>query len=425
MTTLISKFSKIFQRAGGFTCVALSFAIASCGPGQSSATTTKSPLADPEAGDNSFRNFRLRDAIAIPGNPLAAYDISWVDQANQTYYLADRSNAGVDIFNAQTDTFVARVGGFVGADPRGNDFSGPNGVLVINSQNQLWAGDGPRPHGAPGQVSSSVKVIDLSLSPPQIIDTIWTNGELRSDEMAYDPEDRIFAVVNNADDPPFFSLISTLPPRQVLKKIVFDETLAAKFGLTGFTGGLEQPVYDVLSHLFYVSVPELNGDADRGAIAVIDPRKQEVTKLFYVNRCTPAGLTLGPDQNLLIGCSDPSRTVVMKATDGSIVATILDVGGSDEVWYNSEDQHYYLAARNDPSGPVLGVIDATNNTFTTKVTTAFNSHSVAVNRHNNHVFVPLTRPRPNTTDPDPCAAFGAPARKGCIGVYWRIEEQFD
>ncbi len=65
----------------------------------------------------------LRGVIAVPGNPLAAYDISWVDQATQMYYLADRSNAGVDIINARNNTFVGRVPGFVGADPRGLRFT--------------------------------------------------------------------------------------------------------------------------------------------------------------------------------------------------------------------------------------------------------------------------------------------------------------
>jgi len=362
----------------------------------------------------------LRGVIAVPGNPLAAYDISWVDQATQMYYLADRSNAGVDIINARNNTFVGLVPGFVGADPRGNDFSGPNGVLAIQSQHQVWAGDGPGPAG-----NSSVKVIDLTASPPQVIDTIHTNGARRSDEMAYDPRDHILAVVNNADDPPFLTLISTRPPREVLRRITFDAALGQPFGVHAFTGGLEQPVWDPETQHFYLSVPALDVVAEHGAIAVINPRTGRLTQLFRVNDCAPAGLTLGPRQHLLIGCSDPSRTIVIDA-DGAIVREILEIGGSDEVWFNPRDERYYLAARDNPSGPVLGVIDAEDNTFVTRVSTAFNSHSVAVNERNSHIFVPLTRPRPNHVppDPNPCVAFGGPsfAGRGCIGVYWRSGE---
>jgi hypothetical protein len=36
-------------------------------------------------------------AIAIPGNPLTSFDISFVNPNRAEFYLADRSNAGIDI----------------------------------------------------------------------------------------------------------------------------------------------------------------------------------------------------------------------------------------------------------------------------------------------------------------------------------------
>ena len=36
-------------------------------------------------------------AVQIPGNPLRSYDISWVNPHRAEYYLADRSNASIDI----------------------------------------------------------------------------------------------------------------------------------------------------------------------------------------------------------------------------------------------------------------------------------------------------------------------------------------
>ena len=38
--------------------------------------------------------------IQVPGNPLVQFDIGWVDPVTETYFLADRSNSGVDIFDA-------------------------------------------------------------------------------------------------------------------------------------------------------------------------------------------------------------------------------------------------------------------------------------------------------------------------------------
>lgn len=350
-----------------------------------------------------FGAFTRLTTIEIPPNPtsnpggkLQFFDISWVDGAAQRYYLGDRSNAGVDIVDADENVFLTRVGGFVGqlftkTGAADNDHSGPNGVVVIHSRHEAWVGDG----------DSTVKVIDLDTDT--VIDSISTGGKARADEVSYDPRDHILMVANNADDPPFVTLISTMPPRAVLGHIVFDSATGAPFGVKAFTDGLEQSVFDRATGLFYLSVPELDGDPAAGALAAIDPRTMKVTDLFRNSHCHPAGLTLGPRFQALVGCSDPSRSIVQDVRTGEVVATITQVGGNDEVWFNHGDDHYYLAARNHPGGPVLGIIDAADNTFTKNVPTARNAHSVAANRKNNHVFVPLT--------PNPACA------NGCIGVY--------
>jgi hypothetical protein len=98
---------------------------------------------------------------------------------------------------------------------------------------------------------------------------------------------------------------------------------------------------------------------------------------------------------------------VINGTTGSILATINNVGGVDEIWYNSGDNRYYLAARDMPTGPVLGVIDARTNLWLQNVTTNANSHSVAVDPNTNHAFVPLQAGAPCTTQ----------SANGCIGVY--------
>src|SRR5215831_19522491 len=119
-------------------------------------------LRAPAGADDAFTNFGLLKTIQIPNNPttnpsnkLQFFDISFVDSRNQRYYLADRSNAGVDVIDAANGVFLRRIGGFTGeAFNHGtpdNDHSGPNGVVVVQPDNLLFAGDG----------NSSVKVIDL------------------------------------------------------------------------------------------------------------------------------------------------------------------------------------------------------------------------------------------------------------------------
>jgi len=353
-------------------------------------------------------NVKLIAVIPVPGNALRSFDISWVDEPTETYFLADRSNFGVDMYSAEDNTFLGRIIGFKGPSTS-NDTAGPNGVLEIHSLHQVWAGDG----------DSTVKVIDLQSDPPQIIDVISTGGEARADELAFDERDHVLLVANDAEDTPFVTFIST-DTHQILGKIFFDRTQADLA-----TNGLEQPIWDPDTQRFYLSVPEINGDAATGEIAVIDPVTMAVTNTYPVSKCQPAGLAQGPFDNLLVGCANhddaifPPNLIVLNIRTGAVIASITQVGGADEVWFNKGDQRFYVAARDNPTGPVLGVIDARTNTWVQNVPTGPNSHSVAANRKNNHIFVPLRAPRPNTTDPDPCAAFGGPTFRGhgCIGVF--------
>jgi hypothetical protein len=101
------------------------------------------------------------------------------------------------------------------------------------------------------------------------------------------------------------------------------------------------------------------------------------------------------------------------------------VSGSDEVWFNPGDGRYYLAARANPTGPVLGVIDAESQSLVQVVPTANaagrptanppvpagTAHSLAVDPHTNHVFVPLPA---NNVFPD--------CLNGCIAVYGTNED---
>src|ERR1700687_2483743 len=95
-------------------------------------------LADPPNDTGNFVNFV--GVIPIPGNPVASTDITWADQGRGRVYLTDRSNFGIDIFDAVANVYVGRVPGFVG--PTGVvGTGGPDGVLVT-PDNHLWAGAG-------------------------------------------------------------------------------------------------------------------------------------------------------------------------------------------------------------------------------------------------------------------------------------------
>jgi hypothetical protein len=311
-------------------------------------------------------SYQLLTRIAVPGEPLASFDISWVDPTTHTYYLADRSNAGVDVVNAKDHTFVKRIGGFVGLRGK-NNVSGPNGLVIVSDRHELWVGDG----------DSTVKVVDLQASA--IVATIATGGTKRADELDYDPTHHVVLIANPSEDLPFVTLISTTT-RAILGKITFPEA----------TDGVEQPVWDRDTQRFYLAVPETKTHPG-GAIAVIDPVAMKVIQEIPLTLCFPHGLAVGPNRQLLVGCSKEkdARSIILDLRSGAVMATVTEVGGSDQVWYNPGDRRYYLAARANPGGSVLGVIDAVTHKWIENIPTTKDAHSVAVDPTTNHVFVPL------------------------------------
>jgi hypothetical protein len=354
---------------------------------------------------------RLLTTVPVPGS-LVVFDISFVDPDTQLYYLADRSNNAIDVVDAKRNVFVKQInkGGFVGFTGS-NDTSGPNGVVV--SGHWLFVTDG----------RSRVWSFDLRTDAP--VSVVSTGGVNRADEAAYDPKDGILLAVNNADDPPFATLLHV---NQATGQLSVGPRVTLDFA----TNGAEQPVWDPATRKFYLSIPEVGGDVSNGAVARIST-SGVIETLFPVRFCQPAGLALGPNQDLLLGCSvafdnkgqpwtatDPNSAapiqVIMDARTGRIDSNVAGVTGADEVWFNPGDGRYYVAARSNPAGPVLGVIDAreqeleqvvpTFNTPSTFPAPRGTAHSVAVNPHNNHAFVPLPA---NNVFPN-CLT-------GCIAVY--------
>jgi DNA-binding beta-propeller fold protein YncE len=314
--------------------------------------------------------------IAIPGKPLKAFDISWVDAASGHYYLADRTNASIDVVDEASNEVTAQIGGFVGAKSS-NDVSGPDGVVTTFSNREVWAGDG----------DSTVKVVDLTVG--KVVATISTGGKARADEMAYDPKENFILVANNADDPPFGTLIS-VPTRTVVKRITFNDS----------TNGAEQPQYDPVTGMFYISVPATNANPG-GEIDVISPTSMNIVAKYGVKDCGPNGLAIGPGNQLLAGCGNPHRAVIIDRTNGAVLADLSNVGGADEVWYNPGDNRYYLA---ETAFQNLGVIDAGSLTTIGEVQSGLGAHSVAADFSTNHIFVPIATPDPACPN-------------GCIGVF--------
>lgn len=286
-----------------------------------------------------------------------AYDFGDMDSAKGLYFLTDRDSKGLDAIDVHHSTVAYRVTGFTGNKGK-PEISGPNGVVVIPGTDTVYASD-----------VDSVKVVDLAQR--KIVKSIPTNTSgNRTDGGCYDPADKLMLWALGDDDPVAVNFISTA-----------SESVVGKLTLTG-ADGAEGCSYDPVTKNFYLSVPSTKANPG-GEIDVFHPSsilagKPEVAKRYPLTGCKPTGNALGPVLNgapqLAISC-DPTDdgadgvaifSLVMNLMDGS-VTKIPQVGGSDQVAYNSKTNKYYFAARNwypsgkykvGPKESVLGVVSA-------------------------------------------------------------------
>lgn len=389
------------------------------------------PTTSASATDETFAPVAV---ISLPGGQkIQSFDISYVDPVIGVYVLGDRTNQAVDVIDTTTNTVLTQLkGGFAGFTGN-NDTSGPDGVLIIG-HHEAWVGDAPcagAAHPAPcsPNAPSAVKVIDLFSQ--QLTHTISTGGVARADELCYDPRQHLVLVANNADTPPFASLISTTS-YTVVKKIPFDGTN----GAPNSNNGAEQCQWDHRTGKFYISIPGIVGQpAGTGGVAVIDPVSMNVETTFIVplSSCqAPQGMAIGPDRQILLGCNGDGGanhpTAVIDDRNGKVIKTLANESGSDMVWFNDGDDHYFLARSSAfGSNQLLGVVDAESPSgeqaggdikadpdaiTANKSIAGRNAHSVAADPITNQVYVPI--PAGVSTI---CGAHGGLDVNGCIAVF--------
>jgi 3D (Asp-Asp-Asp) domain-containing protein len=371
-------------------------------------------------------------AIAIPGNPIRSFDISWVNPDRAEYYLADRSNKGIDIIDTRRNTFKKTIGGFVGIKLNAagtavdNNHSGPDGVT--SHGRWLYAGDG----------DSTLKVIDLETGT--IVAILSTGGTTRLDEMALTTDGKTLLAVNNAEDPPFATLFTANGDDHdnsvtEVTKITVDPTVIP----SGFGLSIEQPAWDESIQRYIVSVPIIRDNPTgcnygqnpppitcSGAILVIDPTNlvTPIEKVVPLIDCGPNGATIGPHGNDMEGCTPNNQPGDLETT---IINTesfkYVDVGnltGSDEVWYDSGSDRYYTGSSAMPSGAVLGVVDGETNFLLETIPQSIASHSVAADRRHQKVFVPQVAPKSVVGAGGDVTTVGQQicgTTNGCIAVY--------
>jgi hypothetical protein len=350
--------------------------------------------------------FSKTSTIAVPGG-LNSFDIGFVDPQIGRYFLADRTNKTVDQVVTSTNAISQlAVGSFVGVQP-GTNTSGPNGVITANDHSEVWAADGVLcgacgPNDLVSQ-TSRIQVIDLKTG--KVTHTIDNGGQRRADELCEDPQHHLVLLANDDESDLFLTFIST-ESYKIVGKLFLDGSDRNAQNIKA-TNGIEQCQWSPRTGKFYLAIPEVSGTGSNsvpGAVLEINPASMKVQKVFSIdfgfvagppataNCLGPQGLAIGPQREILLGCSNSGQgTVIINELDGDLVRNLPGLNGNDEVWYNPGDNHYFLAGSNHTGGPILGVVDQSpdaNDNEDTSVTTAAGSHSVAADPVKNQVYVP-------------------------------------
>jgi hypothetical protein len=369
-----------------------------------------------------------------PGGAFSAFDISYADPVTGDVYIADRSNAAVDIFSGTSLSLIGRATGFTGQQAT-TSVSGPDGVVTVTSGGvtTLYAGDG----------NSTLRVYSgTNPASPAFVSAISTNPTntppvTRVDEMAYSPATGQVLAANNAATPAFGNLFSTTNGHPPVALTTTPITVPAIQGGID-AGGLEQSVWVPNASKpgggsFYISVPALAGTNNPGGVSEISTTGVVLRTIDFgtmgITSCSPTGLALGGSGNLMVGCGNVGAAAILlnPAGAGSIVKTFAGLGGTDELWYDPTTKEFYVTGNNGTNttrffdivtdNPLGGIIIQTVDLPTTT-----SAHSITVDPLNGDVFVALagTATTDTTVGVNPCpVTFANP---GCIAVFAQVPE---
>jgi hypothetical protein len=327
----------------------------------------------PAAPDGICADFFLALPLAVgavaaqPTGKVSSFDMSAVDTNLGLYFLADRSNVGIEVLNTRlTDpTFaVFNVAGwtntlcqakFTGtgkSQPAQNSTlqtynNGPNGVVVVNSRT-VWAGD--------GSISGNNSTIKVCSFAGTLLKTIPTGGESRAGRGCFDPVHQRVLFANdmernfqNQTAYPFVSIYNATTYAQVAK-LTLDPTHlgsapayikntytpAATTVNTAATSGVGSCVYNPDSPSggsFWVAVPECYNQTAQNAY---------LTTFIFTGgqRVQTANAGSGGDPNADHGC-------ILDISSSGHLNAVYDVGGPQ------------FPAGPSPTSAINGVANAT------------------------------------------------------------------
>jgi hypothetical protein len=227
------------MRAFFIPCLVAGLLVSACGGSDNGISASTTPTGGTSTGASTTplpSGPRLLSSSAITGVGTGtnfSFDLGLI--VGNRYYVTDRNNAAVDVFDTATSTQVAQIKGaganaFTGVGLKNgaadNSISGPDGINIVGSL--LYVGD-----------VDSVKVIDPASQ--QILKNIavGTSGK-RADEGCVDATHNLYMISTPEADTPFATFINT-NTQAVVAQVDFTDASGNP------SAGLEQCRYDAAS----------------------------------------------------------------------------------------------------------------------------------------------------------------------------------
>jgi hypothetical protein len=392
--------------------------------------------------------------VQLPdGQSLTNIDISWDDPGSHSYALVDRTNKSIDIVDTRFNVVVKQLrSDFAGIVASPGQSSGPNGVVIVEHRD-VWATDGPQLpcSGLPPTVTckkpGSVKVIDLKSGATKAV-IYPPGGHGRVDELCFNPRSDVVLAASNATaafGDAFITFIdedSFKPVGQIFLDGSPKAAVNPNDGSLIKANGIEQCQANPRDGKFYLSLVDIGKNCTPkapivcdGAVLRISGHKPfKVEAVFPIDAkktgCAgPAGLTIGPAHQMLVGCNGTStNSLIIDDRDPTAPPVkVKTLNGVDEVWYDPGSNHYFLAQQ---VAGVIGVEDAGDGktapsadpnatTVLPPKGTTSGSKNPAVDPLRNQVYQPILANSSGTICGKTKDVFGklGDDTKGCIAIY--------
>ena len=373
--------------------------------------------------------YQLSATIPVPvtsynaAGTFTGYDTSAFDPATQLDYLTDRSNNGVDVFSAKTNSFVAQIGsGDFSGTVGGTDSGGPNGLSIntlADGSKLLVTGN-----GASNVLTFNLAADGTTVTGPVRITSTAVAGtptpQNRVDGVAYAPTANTVLADNNASNPGYITLINNATGAVIKTLLLNGANGTPNVG----DNGVEGTVFNTARNSFFVALPALTAaGTDAGGVVEVSATTGDILNTYDFDKlglgpngvCNPAGAAQGPGATIIIGCSiGGTQSIILDPTGAGSITVVPVVSGSDELAYDPATNLAFEADRDAAGGPVLGIFDVGTGLLTQALPATYNAHSVAVDPTSGEVFVPFDAATATEAD--------AVCPAGCIAVFTPVPE---